>query len=336
MDEIELNIKTYQYNAFPDFIMQKHPDYLEWLYSSFIQVIGLDIALGCVDYNCGSVYGRLPLLSINDYSSRIDKMNIGEIRKIVEKGLKSGKKYYCFLDSYWIEGRSEYKKEHYPHDVLISEDGLDDFLFLENVAGFYKFFRINKDSFLRNMLSISFKTLIELDVNYSKSYELDIKNICTMLDEYLNSYSNSNNIKLYYDDTDFFCRVIFDNKEKVTICYGIEVYNLIKQKILGMAQKSERIDFRAIYLLLEKNELMVKRIAYLGEKLNLDKHVIEELKSKVNAICIRLKKCLYIVIKYNYKRDSRKVIDMCEELSEIMNFERTVYEAILRTLQKRQ
>ena len=42
------------------------------------------------------------------------------------------------------------------------------------------------------------------------------------------------------------------------------------------------------------------------------------------------------MIKYNYKRDSRKVIDMCEELSEIMNFERTVYEAILRTLQKRQ
>lgn len=332
MDELELNIKTYQYNAFPDYIMQKHPDYFKWLYSNFIQIIGLDLDIGCVDYNCGSVYGRLPLLKINDYSSELEKMEFDDIREMIDEGLKKGKKYYCFLDAYWLEGRGEYKTEHYPHDVLISEDNADDFVYIENVDGFYKFFRLNKDLFLKNMLGIGFKTLIELDVNSSKSFELDIDNICIMLDEYLKGTSDPRNTGLYYDDTDFSCRVIFDDKDKITTCYGIDVYKLIKEKIIKTAQKSERIDFRVIYLLLEKNELMINRLEYLQKEINLDKSVIERLKKEIEKICTRLKKCMYIMIKYNYKRNTRKIIEMCKEFAEIELYERRVYEDILRIL----
>lgn len=301
MDKVNFYVQPYQYNAFADYIIQGHECYEEWINNQFVEMIGMnsikeDIII-TIDYLSGNIYGKMPLLSIIDYSYMKNQDREGSIKKISE-GVKSGKKYYVFVDHFYMPNARGYQKRHSVHDVLIikNEDGI--FHYLENVDGFIKEYEIPVDEFFEIFYAHDIECIYELDIDKESKYYFDIKTFRTMLEDYVTGRDVKDHWDIYLDNSGFYSSEFFDARLNQVDYWGINVYDLVAKNVLQHAEKKESIDYRTIYIMQEKNQNLISKLNFCVKRGYLKEEDIQEIVEKLKKICARLGKDVRKIYKY--------------------------------------
>ena len=331
-EKFDFYVQPYQYNAFADLIIQKHPDYNAYVNNNFIQIIGMnsineDIGI-FVDYLCGNVYGRLPLLNVTDYSYLKNKDKQQTIQ-LIKNGLKGNKKYYLFLDHFYIENTTEYQKRHFQHDILLLSNENGFFRYLENVNGYILEYVIEEKNFFYNFYSHNNSHIFELTYNTNERYYFELDRFLQMLNDY--TYGNKvNNMKLYLPECGFYSNNFFDGRINRIDHWGINVYDIIAQRTSNSVKNHSFIDYRAYYIMFEKNQNLIKKLDYCIKERHIRNYDFATEKKQLKELCTDLQNMMYRAIKYNYRSHQLKGIEkLATEVLEIKKTEQQILKNII-------
>lgn len=337
-EELELYVKPYQYNAFADYIVREHPDYEEWANNHFIELVGMDqikedIPVS-VDYLSGNIYGKIPLLSIIDYSYLKNK-DKDKVIKLIEEGLSAGKRYYVFIDHFYMKNTKEYQNEHMVHDILLIKNEDGKFYFFENVDGFIDEYEMEKALFWKIFYAHDIECIYELGISEEAEYTFDIGLFRKMIEDYTFARDLSGSYKEYLPDCGFYSNEFFDGRlEKITY-WGIDVYDIISKKTKVNAKHKEYVDYRCYYILIERNQNMISKLMFCIDRGYIGKESVEDIIERLNNINARIKKNMHRVFKYIYSDFRVSGMDeVADSMQEIKQEEKEVYIDLLKVFEK--
>lgn len=306
---LDFYVKPFQYNAFADYVIRKHPNYVEWINNNFIQLVAKDIPEVDleVDYLCGNVFGKLPLMSMTDHYE-IRKHDGQEEYAVIVHGLEKGFKYYLFLDHFYLKESRFFGARHWIHDVLLigKKDGR--IHFLENTDGFIHEFEVSESEFLSSYLSHDIYCTFELGVNKDEKYDFSIERFGNMLKEYAFGIDSLANQDQYLANRGYYSKDFFEAKLKEVNCWGVNVYDSISRKTIELANQKQFVDYRWYYLVMEKNDILCKKMDYCQTRGYIGKTESEMLSQRLNALSNEIKKNMNRVVKYTYSGFSLKGI----------------------------
>ncbi|SFU54238.1 hypothetical protein [Butyrivibrio sp. M55] len=327
-EEIQTYVKTFQYLAFADYLIKDHPCYEDWKNNNYINLYGFEGGRAAVDYCSGHLFGAFPLLNHIDRSDEINN-DYEKFKETVLKGTEVGKAFYFNVDHYYIKNYSEYGTKHIVHDILLVKRICDGFECIENIYGFLKKTVIEEDDLLRAFSRNKDKCVFELFSNDKKSFSFDYQEFTHMLDDYVNSTDISDHKEIYFHQSGFFSNDFFGDRFKEGTVYGINVYDFIIGCIEKSVGKNEMVDFRLVFILLEKNTNLSEKIRYIKKKGYISGS-IDELEDELLEICKALKKIVYLVIMYDTSFNKKYITGIGQLLKELKDQEYEVYNNILK------
>ena len=333
-DVIDFYVKPFQYNAFADYVIREHSNYVDWINNNFSQLVATDIPEAdlSVDYFCGTVYGKLPLMSMNEHYE-IRKHDGQEEYENIVIGLGKGYKYYLFLDHYYVRSSQYFEKKHVIHDVLVISKKDEIISFLENTDGFIHKFEITEGEFLRSYLLHENYCTFELSVNNEEKYEFSIDRFGLMIKEYTMGINSINNESNYLSEKGYFSKEFYELKVKNANSWGINVYDNISQNTIDLANKKCFVDYRWFYLMMERNENMCNKLKYCKTRGYIGEFECDLTCNKLTIIRNEIKKNMNKVIKYTYSGFSLEGIpEVGLNMREIKSKELDIYMELLAFL----
>lgn len=331
---LDFYVKPFQYNAFADYVIRNHPNYVEWTNNNYIQLAAKDILEADleVDYFCGSVFGKIPLMSMIDHYE-IRRYDGQEAYDIIVLGLEKGFKYYLFLDHFYIKSSQFFQKRHHVHDVLVvgRTDGMINFL--ENTDGFIRKFEISESEFLSSYLSHDNYCTFELNANNDVKYAFSIERFENMLNEYAFGIDSSVNSDQYLDNNGYYSKEFFEAKFERINCWGVNVYDSISRKTIELAKQKKFVDYRWYYLVMEKNNILCKKLDYCKKRGYIGEIESDLVSQRLNELSNEIKKNMNRVVKYVYSGFALQGIpEVGLNMLEIKKSELEIYMELLKLL----
>lgn len=319
-------INTYEYYVGHLVPALNHKNYTEWIFSNFIELaarhINGDMELDfCSFYTHPFCKPYCPLLRIETIYSHTITENKIDIIMFTRRNIKSMKYVYIFLDEFYVKGQGFFRKKHFVHDFLVygfndeskcflsyvySEDGQLQTIPIDYSIFAYAFQEGQKmNDQIINLLSL------QDDVEYP----LNIPLMRMAFQDSLSGESLYERLPL----------------EQVTdqFSFGINVYDDIIDYSKSYISAQKEIDICIPHLLLVKNQLMQKRVAYLTERGILFGDYEKILNSEIESS----KFLLFLFLKYNRDRkDNTKIIQKTTE--KIKKYDEIIYSWIYSYLVK--
>lgn len=327
-EEIQTYVKTFQYLAFADYLIKDHPCYEDWINNHYINLYGFEGERTAVDYCSGHLFGAFPLL---DHIVRSDEINndYEKFKETILKGTESGKAFYFNVDHFYIKNHDEYRSKHIVHDILLVNRTSGGFECMENIYGFLKTIVIEEDDLFRAFSQNDDTCVFELSPNYKKTFSFDYQVFKQMLYDYVNSEDISDHKDIYFPQSGFFSNDFFGGRFNENTVYGISVYDFIIDCIEKSVENNEMVDYRLVFILLEKNTNLIKKIKYIKKKGYIFDS-IDELNNELSEMCKILKRLVYLVIMYDTAFDNKYIDDTGSVLKKMKNQEYEVYNNILK------
>lgn len=303
-------IKVYSYIAFPMSIICTQDNSEEWIYSNYINVYSR------YDAETNFLENRYDVQFFEDENYFLHKEMLSNITfKSFDLSIVEGiilfinnQRYVAiYLDEYYIDYMTNYKKEHLEHEVLIYGYDIDD--------KYFKCISYGSDQHYRKRI-IRFNDLLEsfknekidnglplilfsfYDKSYRPDYKADIHYIMHMIQNYIYS-------KNFFLDRKKMNKIDDCN----TNAYGINIFEnfeLYLHKLVEMNKSDlQKVNLIQFYFLYENKKLMFKRLTFLqkqgviGEKENIEyKKVVDESRNTLN-----------VAIKYNVIAEKKRNIN---------------------------
>ncbi|MBR5762915.1 MAG: amino acid adenylation domain-containing protein, partial [Lachnospiraceae bacterium] len=341
---VEFYTQPYQYNAFADYVIQAHPDYEDWTQNNYIQLIGnaeVDAAANStIEYFTGTVFGKLPMLKIQDIAKRKKKalkLDTPEVKEeladYILGAVSKGKKSYLFFDHYYIKSSEAYLKAHQKHDVMIIDYADDKVSYFENVGGMYTKFVIDKEEFMAAYFGTNDACTFILSPNKKFSYKFDMDRFITMLEDYTYARDSRVNEDMYLTYDGFVSKDFYGPKDKGIKNFGIKTYETVKKYSLAYKETSIGFDYRMYYLLFEHDRRMVEKLNYCCEHGYADYRTIGKEISELGELTDTLYQILTKAIQFNYVTPTdEQVEEITDRLMEAYKREKVLYEELLNKL----
>lgn len=330
----EFYVKPYQFNAFADYVISSHPDYEAWNNNNYIQMIGNaeieKTVHSTVEYYTGTVFGRLPMLDINDLSKKKEALKTEEERENFTNGLLDviNNKHclYMMSDHYYLSNSEAYQKEHVKHDVLAYEYADGKIGYFESVGGMYGKFSVDAKEFFEAYYGTSDPCTFELSCNEKFSYKFDLKRFTTMLEDYAFARDSRERWNLYICDTGFISPDFYRMKDAGEKCFGVEVFKTVRDYSLNYKETSVGIDYRMYYILFEHDQKMLEKLQYCCEHGYIDPSKIGAEMGRLGELVNELYMLLTKVIQFNYVDPTdEQVKEVVEKLMSIYSKEKELY-----------
>lgn len=251
-------------------VLQNNENSLSWILNNYIQIyIEIDNPLRPFFYRHFN-FDICPYTDYQKIGRDIVSKKWNEFTEFVTDALEMGYYIFVYLDTFYINASSSYKKIHFEHPTLIW--GYDSIKGTINTADFYKDCKyiFTYDSF-QNINQAFKSTPNKWSIFWARryvghddvilyrnredcEYTFDIKLVVTLLQDFIlskNTYEKLGSYESQY----------FRNKKCV---FGISIYNSIKNYLQGSAIQIEFIPPTVFSILLDHKVLMVERIKYLG------------------------------------------------------------------------
>lgn len=235
------------------------------------------------------------------------------IRKFLDKG------YYVYfngVDDFYVEGKSNYKKRHFPHDGTICGYDQNDktfCMYAYDSNWMYNKFWTTQKSFNKGRKVMREQGVYSLICGIKPKDEIvefDTKKVCETIAEYLDS------------DMDKYPE---DGEGNV---FGIVVHDYIAKYVDKLMDESIpylRMDNRVLRIIWEQKKFMLERILRMEEELNLDDSISQRYEPLVsNADHIRM-----LYASHSMRRRDSVLPVIKEELMAIKNKEKELLSELL-------
>lgn len=312
----EYYVQPYEYNAFADAVISRHPDYDAWNANNYIQTFvtrrNNDQKDIYIDYYSGSVFGLIPLLKINDLSPSKSEDPLPVYDRL-KQGIKEGIVYYAYLDHFYFPFSPEYQKNHDAHDVLVTSYDENGFSYVENIRGAYHEYSVDESRFKESFINCKDNCIFELEPDLNNHYVFDINAFRQMLSDYMNSREPADD-SIYFYKNGFYSSNHFDNKKALTVGYGIEAYSWLADDIVKKVSQKQMVDYRIFYLLREHKHNMIGKIDYIKNHNYLKADSYDKLVEQFKNIEYRLNLMMCKVVKYDFQFAASVVDGIAEEM----------------------
>lgn len=317
--EEKLQIRTYHYRAYLETVLHQHNNYLEWLYSNYIQLVFFKNPIDTIslDYFAPSILGACPLLYFDVIENPDEK---DDLHYNLQKTLLNGYYVYLFVDEYYVPNRKSYNIKHFVHDVLIY--GFDEKQEKYYLLGYDENLHYNKSEIDFSELKKAYNNNDGINRMFisgvkQKEYRIDKKNIIIFLEDYLYSLDSRKHKEIYLDmknsayDNNFYK----DRKGKDAV-FGIAVYNEIINYLEYCMQHNCKNDHRITYLLYEHKKLMKNRVIYYMNNniIEKDNNIIELATNATELAKVIMYLSIKSIYKHNKKNTYQNVINKLIEL----------------------
>lgn len=338
---VEFYTQPYQYNAFADYVIKDHPDYEDWTQNNYVQLIGdaeIDKeANSTIEYFTGTVFGKLPMLHIQDIAKRKRKalkLNTPEAKEeladYILKAVSKKKCAYLFFDHYHIKSSESYMKEHMKHDVMIVDYSDDKVTYFENVGGMYTKLVIDKEEFMAAYFGNDDACTFILSPNRKFSYRFDIDRFITMLEDYTYAKDSRVHEDMYLTYEGFVSKDFWPLKEKGSKNFGINTYETVKNYSIHYRETKVGFDYRMYYLLFEHDRRMVEKLNYICERGYADFATLGQEISELGELTDSLYQILTKAIQFSYVPPTdEQVKEITDRLMEEYKKEKALYERII-------
>ena len=312
----EYYVQPYEYNAFADAVISRHPDYEAWNANNYIQTFvtkrNNDQKDIYIDYYSGSVFGLIPLLKINDLSpSKL--LDPEQVYDRIKQGIKQGQVYYAYLDHFYFPFSQEYQTNHDAHDVLVTSYDENNYSYVENIRGAYHQYNIDENRFKESFINCKNNCIFELEADLNNHYMFDIDVFKQMLFEYVNSIKPVDD-SIYFHENGFYSSNHFETKKALTVGYGIDCYAWLAEDIEKKVSQKQMVDYRIFYFLREHKHNMIDKIEYLKQHNYLDIDNYDKLVQQFKNIEHRLNLIMCKVVKYDFQFVASVVDGVAEEM----------------------
>ncbi|MFI2856142.1 hypothetical protein ACH6EH_03265 [Paenibacillus sp. JSM ZJ436] len=295
-------ISTYEHHATVFAGISFKDDYLDWLYSNYIQIwcsrdfetnrnVSINYCDNGDDYH--SNYNSCPFM----WTYAIPNQYVGSEGDVVQffkRALQD--QYYVrpFLDVYYLPDSSDYGVTHYIAGKQIY--GYDDRKQTFNLLGYRDGqylpseipYALVEQAFYANKNEQDWQSHLHLGHYEEARYGLDLTRISQLIHDY--TYSTQRNL--------------YKEEWKKTDCFGLETYTYIIQYLHALQKGDTTFDIRPSHLMWEHKHVMLKRLNRLVHKKVLDASVLEKYGPLVEQTVL-LRNYL---LKYKRVKDN-KVID---------------------------
>lgn len=310
-------------------IIGTHEACFLWILENFIQlrcykrIVDQHDVLDFVDRNM--LHFPTPCLDIQRLDRAFFDHHLPKLKDFVIDCLQNSYYVHLYVDEFFVPERVPFGQEHIPHDILIF--GYDDQIETFDVVGFDEqgFYRQTKISYQQfqaatsqdSCLLQSPNTLILLRLNVNEYADFAIANMARWLTAYLHA-----------EDC---CSHTTEVALQGSFAYGLEVYESLCHYLQGGLDQQVDLETRPFQMLLERNQLMQRRLLYLREHsyLRHGQPLIqgyEELATNSQTIRNGL-------IKYQLTGLEKLVQKMQDQLLALQTKERELVKAILWELQ---
>ena len=261
-------ITTYLHRSLPLCVLLAYENYKPWYYCNYIQVFSYEDENGFVELNY--------LDTRDSYSEILDVICLGyhlldkenNIVEFVKNKINLGYYIIINLDEYELSNKKDYLKNHFVHPSLIY--GYDDDTSTVKAIGFNKERLFIEIEFSYEELKGSYDSSKEYFVDYAPwcawsaiqlikpkvnapLFPFSISKFMRDLKEYI--YSIEDTYRLYNFEYP---------REKIK--YGLDVYDVLGNKLNEMLNGKFSIDYRALHLLSEHKKCLYDKITYIIEK----------------------------------------------------------------------
>lgn len=322
-------ITGYHHRAMPLSIIGTHEACFLWILENFIQlrcdkrIVDEHNVLDFVDRDM--LHFPTPWLDIQRIDQTFFARYLPDLKDFVRDCLRSNYYVHLYVDEFFVPHRVPFKQEHTPHDILVS--GYDDLTETFEVAGFDEqgLYRQTKISYPQFQAATSqdahlFHThnpLLLLRLKTNKHSDFAIANVVRWLTAYLHA-----------EDC---CSHTTEAALQDSFAYGLEVYEALCHYLQGGLNQPMSLETRPFQMLLERNQLMQRRLLYLQEHGYL--HHAQPLIQAYEELAKNSQTIRNGLIKYQLSGLEKLVQKMQDQLLALQAKERETVKAILRELQ---
>lgn len=321
-------ITGYHYRAMPLSIIGTHDACFSWILQNFIQlrchknIIDQQAVLDFADPD--GLHFPTPWLDIQRIERAFFDHYLPDLKQFVIHCLQNGYYVHLYLDEFFVPDRSPFGIYHVPHDILIA--GYDDESASFEVAGFdeqgrYKQTRLAYQQFYdatanASRFAESQNPLLLLQLNPAAHSDFSLAKIIRWLTAYLHAEDCCNHYTMVASDNAF--------------AYGLDVYEALCTYLQCAPEQHIQLETRPFQILLERNQLMQRRLFYLQEHNYLDDaqryiQVYKELEKSSQTVRNGM-------IKYQLTGMERPLQRMQDQLLAMQTKERAIMQELLQGL----
>lgn len=249
-------IYGYLHHAYHLSVAQKHPRFTEWFFCNYIQLKYYPETGWLNFFSLDIQNNYYPLVSLEVLSNTTLKTNKVDILDFIINSVNDNSYVWLYIDAFYEPGKYSFNIRHFIHESLIYGYNLNKRCLY--MAGFdnkssYSLYKIGFEDFLMAyngvMSTCEIKTL---KPNQNVSYEFDLINVKSLIEDYVHSYNTSLRNRMF-------------GNINSDIIYGIEIYKYLKNNFENPVTSDYLKDIRPLHILWEHKKVMVSRIKFLSD-----------------------------------------------------------------------
>lgn len=319
-------IKTYQFHAFPISVAANHPDFMNWFCSNYNQITFpkskfKEVLNPTNFYSFWDYFILCPIIE-RFYIEKELVLTKQEVTEFIIDSINRELYVMSFVDEYYIPNRNSYKRNHFPHDILVHSYDLSERKFI--TSGFVESRQYSNNtpvSFEQLNLAMNITNDNEyysefsnwsnkinlLRVRYDWSYNFDLNAFKQSISDYLLSFNSSLRFSMLRNVDD-------DN------AYGIEVYKYLRHYIDSFDEKY--IDIRILHLIWEHKKNMIIKLNFVSTHYHEINNVIIEKFYWIEKHTLMLRN---LAMKYNLTQDRKILENMSEHITVLADEEALIF-----------
>lgn len=316
-----------------------NPNTYNWLYSNYIDLCLEHNKKNIIktDFYCGDQGWYITYLGFikhqKIHKKFISKHNV-KVSELIKSSINSENYVITYLDEFFIEQKSSYKRNHYSHRFLIrGYDDLTETFFTgtwkgEN-NGFNTEFKIPYSNFEKAFLA----TLDEKDLSFNSNcvvlfscskmsfeYIIDYKSIYNSVFSYLESKNLLYKNGLYFNT--------YNNERFI---FGLQIHDFLWENLKNLNYGNNTVtNFLPYFTLFQHKQLMQKRIYFLNNICT--DNYIHESYIKYSEVVKMTSKCNNMILKVLLTKSSINVNSIVLLLKEIKKREMVALNLLLNHL----
>ncbi|MGA5691425.1 hypothetical protein [Cytobacillus pseudoceanisediminis] len=325
----------YGHHTFPLSIISQNEDYLDWVYSNYIQLYG-DPVSEKIDFftdfliQDNLAFTSFPWLWINKVSRADLKGQKEDLVLFLKKSLRQQNYLYLYVDEFYLG----LNRQHLLKDILIF--GFDDqkkmFIILEfenlqlNVSHVsYQdlkkaYVGFEKSYIVRNEKDQRRKSIYLIKNTSYKRYEFNLDLVKEFLMDYLNSNNSLKNFQYFSD---------FKGKEGFV--FGIKVYEQLIQYLTELQTSPHAINVNLFQTLFEHKKIFLLRMEFMVNKGYLPNSIHIERFREIEKGALQIKNK---ILRYQITLRGNLLEESVELLKQMYRDERKILKEVLTNINK--